>query len=57
MELIPEWEEEPNEAKFELFTVSLVGTLALAAAVLILMSWKRLRAKVIAPADAPILVE
>jgi hypothetical protein len=43
--------------EFELFAVSVVGTLVFAVAVLVAVSWKHLRAKAIAPADTPIIVE
>ncbi len=46
-----------TEHSLELFTVSLVSTLGIAVAVLIGVTWKHLRAKAVAPADAPIVVE
>jgi hypothetical protein len=57
MESTPMPKHERNDGSLELFTVSLVGTLAIAAAVLVGVSWKHLRARTVAPADAPIVVE
>ncbi len=57
MEPGPTPDHESTDASLELFTVALVGTLAVAVAILVGVSWKHLRAKAIAPADAPIVVE
>ena len=50
-------EHEGSDSSLELFTMSLVGTLAIAVAVLVGVSWKHLRARAVAPADTPIALE
>jgi hypothetical protein len=57
METFPAPRQENTDGSLELFTVSLVGTLALAVAILVGVSWRHLKAKTITPADAPIVVE
>ncbi len=53
-------ERTPNAEKgssIELLTLTVVGTVAIGAAVLTRLGWKHLRSKSVAPADSPIVVE
>jgi hypothetical protein len=51
MDSSPQTASNSSEDSWELFTLSLVGTLAIAVAILVAASWKHLRAKAVAPAD------